>query len=159
MKCAMCSRPLLRATVQIGAQAIGRVCAQRAGLLPPRTGPRVRVVHHKAAASPAVQVERDDRTGDLFGGVDEASQRCRIPADEPELRVIAGAAHALIDLGRRPQDIEIHRPSLQAGTLAVERLWPRLSPYALGIAALDFDRAMAAAGLLRHFKATPTPRN
>lgn len=98
-----------------------------------------------------------DHISRLFWIVDEASQRCRIPADTPELRVIAGAAHALIDLGRRPQDIEIHRPSLQAGTLAVERLWPRLSPYALGIAAIDFDRAMAAAGLLRHCKPTPTP--
>lgn len=92
--------------------------------------------------------------GRLFWIVDHAATRCRLPPETPELRVIAGAANALADLGRRQQDIEHHRPSLLSGVLAVERLWPRLNPYALGIAAMDFDNAMAAAGLLRRINET-----
>jgi len=46
----------------------------------------------------------------------------------------------------------VYRPSLQSGALAVERLWPRLNEYALGLAAADFDRAFAAAGFFRGFK-------
>lgn len=33
MKCVMCSRALRQATVMIGANAVGPVCARRAGLL------------------------------------------------------------------------------------------------------------------------------
>jgi hypothetical protein len=90
--------------------------------------------------------------GRLFWVVDVAARRCLIPADAPELRVIAGASNALADLGAHRQDIEVYRPSLQSGALAVERLWPRLNEYALGLAAAEFDRAFAAAGFFRGFK-------
>jgi hypothetical protein len=82
----------------------------------------------------------------------KCQRRCLIPADAPELRVIAGASNALADLGAHQQDIEVYRPSLQSGALAVERLWPRLNEYALGLAAAEFDRAFAAAGFFRGFK-------
>lgn len=82
--------------------------------------------------------------------VDHAAHLCRIPADTPEIRVIGGAANALGDLAARPQDLERHRPALQAGILAAERLWPRLDVFALGNAALRFEQALAGVGITSH---------
>lgn len=59
MKCAVCGRPLVRATVEVGQMKLGRVCAVRVGLLQPRV-PR---------AGERQVVVRDTKTADLFEGL------------------------------------------------------------------------------------------
>lgn len=79
--------------------------------------------------------------------VDRAASTSRIPPDTPEIRVIGGAANALVDLAARPHELEIHRPALQAGIMAADRLWARLDIYALGNAAMDFNHAVQNEGI------------
>lgn len=116
--------------------------ALKADLLAIRTAAELQVWNSAHAANLINELGR------LFWIVDAAAQKCRL-AGAPEMRVIAGAARALEDLAHRQQDIERHRPSLMSGLLAVERLWPHLNTYALGIASIEFDNKLTAMGLLR----------
>lgn len=61
MKCAMCSRPLKRATVTLQNMSLGPKCAERAGFIAHRA-PGAKLF------SPLVVV-RDKRTADMFEGV------------------------------------------------------------------------------------------
>ena len=79
--------------------------------------------------------------------VERAALECGVPPDAPEIRIMGGAANAAGDLAARPQDLEIHRPALQSGVLAAERLWERINPFALGNAAMAFDAALAGEGI------------
>lgn len=51
--------------------------------------------------------------------------------DNPDIRILLGAANALGDLMERPQDLERHRGSIQSGLAAIDRLMPDLSEWAL----------------------------
>jgi hypothetical protein len=59
VKCAVCGRHLVRATVEVGQMNLGRKCAVRVGLLQPPV-PR---------AGERQVVARDTKTGDLFAGL------------------------------------------------------------------------------------------
>lgn len=63
MRCALCGRSLTTPTVMIGSEAIGPVCARKAGLtkLARKTGSRV-----LRFGRPTAQEVRDTRTIDLF---------------------------------------------------------------------------------------------
>lgn len=89
-------------------------------------------------------------TSRLLWIVDRAAHICQIPMDTPEMRVIGGAANALSDLAARQNELEIHRPALQAGIMAADRLWPRLDVFALGNAAIDFNEAVQNQGITAH---------
>ena len=59
MRCAICSRPLLRPRVTLGAMNLGPKCAVRAGFIEP---PRPR----EAPLFERLTVKRDKRTRDMF---------------------------------------------------------------------------------------------
>lgn len=61
MRCAMCHRPLIRATVTIQRMALGPKCAEKAGFI-------ARRVPGAKLFTPLL-VHRDDRTADMFAGV------------------------------------------------------------------------------------------
>lgn len=60
----------------------------------------------------------------------------------PEIRILLGMAEALGDL-RIDGDIERHRPAIQSGLLAIERLLPDLQPLALAESAMELDHKLA----------------
>jgi hypothetical protein len=72
--------------------------------------------------------------------VSEAATRCGVALDHPDMRIMAGAASALGDIAAHPNQTDLHRPAVQSGLKAAERLWPRLDVFALGIAGLNFDQ-------------------
>lgn len=61
MRCAMCHRPLIRATVTIQRMSLGPKCAEKAGFISHRA-PGAKLL------SPLVVV-RDEKTADMFAGV------------------------------------------------------------------------------------------
>jgi hypothetical protein len=69
-----------------------------------------------------------------------AAERCGISTDHPDMRIMLGAASALGDIAARPKETEQHRPAVQSGLKAVERIWPSLDIFALGIACMEFDQ-------------------
>jgi hypothetical protein len=91
-----------------------------------------------------------DTSGRVLWIVSTAAVQCGVPQDHPDMRIMGGAASALGDLAARPRDIELHRPSIQSGLLAAERLWPHLNVWALARGALEFYETTKKAGLTLH---------
>lgn len=91
-----------------------------------------------------------DTSGRMLWIVSTAAVQCGIPQYHPDMRIMAGAASALGDLAARPREIELHRPAIQSGLLAVERLWPHLNVWALARGALEFYETTKKAGLTLH---------
>jgi len=91
-----------------------------------------------------------DTSGRMLWIVSTAAVQCGVPQDHPDMRIMGGAASALGDLAARPRDIELHRPSIQSGLLAAERLWPQLNVWALARGALEFYETTKKAGLTLH---------
>lgn len=85
--------------------------------------------------------------------VDRAAVHSRIDLDQPDMRIIAGAASAIVCIGERPQELHLHRASVQSGFQAAERLWPSLDIWALANAEMEFHaQAKSPDGiLLSHF--------
>lgn len=79
--------------------------------------------------------------GRMVWMVASAAVACGINEDDPDTRILRGMAEAVADLAADGR-MEFHRPSIQAGLLAVERLLPKCSDWALGTAALDLDRLL-----------------
>lgn len=91
-----------------------------------------------------------DTSGRMLWIVSTAAVQCGIPQDDPDMRIMAGAASALGDLAARPKDIDLHRLAIQSGLLAAERLWPHLNVWALARGALEFYETTKKAGLTLH---------
>lgn len=79
--------------------------------------------------------------------VDQAAIACRLPADLPELRIIAGAARALAEIAERPVLVEANRASIQSGMAAADRLWPQLSVWALAEAEMRYHETVVTRGM------------
>jgi hypothetical protein len=79
----------------------------------------------------------------------DAATRCGVPLDHPDMRIMAGAASALGDLAAHPNQINLHRPAVQSGLKAAERLWPGLDVFALGVAGIQFDQMTSSIKGLR----------
>jgi len=62
--------------------------------------------------------------------------------DSPDVRIIRGMGEALGDLNADGR-LEQHRHSIQSGLMAIERLLPLCSDWALGTAALKLDELLA----------------
>lgn len=92
-------------------------------------------------------VEMIEAAGRMLWIVSRAADQCGIPEDNPDMRIMGGAASALGDLAARPKDIDLHRLAVQSGLLAAERLWPKLSVWALATGALDFYTTTKKHGL------------
>ena len=69
----------------------------------------------------------------------EASRRCRLPSDSPDMRIVAGMASALADLAGKHGDRELHRLSISSGLQACSRLLDQCSVWAIGTASLMVD--------------------
>lgn len=69
-----------------------------------------------------------------------AAERCGISTDHPDMRIMLGAASALGDMATRPSETEQHRPAVQSGLKAAERIWPTLDIFAMGTAGIEFDQ-------------------
>lgn len=72
-----------------------------------------------------------------------AAEACGYKADHPDMRVCMGMGEALGDLGQDKR-LEFHRPAIQSGLLAIERLLPTLSDWAMGNAAIQLDQLLKA---------------
>lgn len=92
-----------------------------------------------------------DHAGRLAYITAEAVRACKLPEGSPDMRIVAGMAHALAELANRQGDRELHRLAIQSGLLACERLLADCSPWAIGKAALQVDELIqSAAGLTLH---------
>lgn len=86
-------------------------------------------------------------SGILLFSVAYACSVCRVSDQEPDVRILRGMAQALGDLAERLQDIEQHRPAIQSGLAAIERLLPRLDIFALGLGFVDCTKRISSQGI------------
>ena len=70
-----------------------------------------------------------------------------VKADSPDARIMRGMANALADLAAHPNQIEIHRPSIQSGLAAIERVLPSLDPLAIGVGMVECKNLIAGNGI------------
>ena len=71
----------------------------------------------------------------------------RIKADHPDARIMRGLASALADLAAHPAQLETHRPAIQSGLAAIERVLPSLEPLALGVGMVECKNRIEAQGI------------
>lgn len=83
----------------------------------------------------------------LLYSVAFACDFARIKADSPDARIMRGMANALADLAAHPNQIEIHRPSIQSGLAAIERVLPSLEPMAIGVGMVACKELIAGPGI------------
>ena len=81
--------------------------------------------------------------GRMMWMVAGAAVACGVSDDSPDVRIIRGMGEALGDLNADGR-LEHHRPAIQSGLLAIERLLPKCSDWALGTAALKLDELLKA---------------
>lgn len=60
-----------------------------------------------------------------------AAMQAGYTGDEPDLRILRGAASAAGDVTALPASLEHNRQAIISGLQAVDRIWPSLSPTAL----------------------------
>lgn len=97
-----------------------------------------------------------DNAGRLAYITADAARACHIPNDEPDLRILHGAARALAELAANAGDRQQHRQSITSGLAAAQRLLPRCSVWAIGTAALRLDQLLAGPdGLTVHHITQP----
>lgn len=80
--------------------------------------------------------------GRMMWMVAGAAVACGVDEDSPDVRITRGMGEALGDLAADGR-LEYHRPAIQSGLLALERLLPKCSDWALGTAALKLDELLA----------------
>ncbi len=73
-----------------------------------------------------------DRSGVLLYAIADAVRQMGIQEDDPDVRILKGMGGSLELLARFPATLEDHRPSIQSGLAAIERLIPRLDILAIG---------------------------
>jgi hypothetical protein len=71
----------------------------------------------------------------------------RLNPDTPDARIMRGMASALEDLATRPTELELHRPSIQSGLLAIERVIPDLELLAVGVGFDECTKRIANEGI------------
>lgn len=83
----------------------------------------------------------------LLYSVAYACHLCRIDPGLPEIRILRGMAQTLEDLARDLQSLETHRPAIQSGLAAIERILPRLDIIAVGAGMLECDHTIQKGGI------------
>lgn len=71
----------------------------------------------------------------------------KLPTDTPDVRIMRGLAGALQDLANHPAQLELHRPAIQSGLAAIERVLPDLEPLAIGVGMEMCKAAIARNGI------------
>lgn len=75
---------------------------------------------------------------------------CRVAGirkDAPDARIMRGMASALADLANHPNQMEIHRPAIQSGLSAIERVLPDLEPLAIGVGMFECKNLIEGNGI------------
>ena len=80
-----------------------------------------------------------DNAGRLAFITADSARACKLPDEAPDMRIVAGMAHALADLANGTGNAELHRLAIQSGLGACERLLAQCSPWAIGTAAIKVD--------------------
>jgi len=101
-------------------------------------------LHAWAGNNPAKLLNDSGRMVYIVLGAAEATGHTTA---EPDVRIILGMGEALGDLAERLQDIEQHRPAIQSGLAAIERLLPRLDIFALGLGFVDCTKRISSQGI------------
>lgn len=70
----------------------------------------------------------------------------RIPRDNPDLRMVEGAARTTLDVAVAESITPLQRGAMEAGLLAIERLKPRLTDHALMEASVQLTVLMRVKG-------------
>lgn len=96
------------------------------------------------AGDAAARLVRD--SGMLLYAVACAVELCRIPADNPDVRVLRGTAQAIGELAEHQGRLELHRPAILSGLAAMERLMPFLAVEALGAGLMECDERIRVSG-------------
>ena len=83
----------------------------------------------------------------LLFAVAWAHKTMGLPTDSPDARIMRGLASALGDLASHPAQIETHRPAIQSGLAAIERVLPGLEPLVIGVGMVECKARIAEAGI------------
>lgn len=87
----------------------------------------------------------------------DAARACQLPQDAPDMRIVAGMAHALAELAANAGDKALHRLAITSGLNACQRLLDQCSPWAIGTGALKVDQLInSAEGLTVHHITQPS---
>lgn len=73
--------------------------------------------------------------------------RHKLAATSADARIMRGLAGALQDLANHPDQLELHRPAIQSGLAAIERVLPDLEPLAIGVGMVKCKAAIARNGI------------
>jgi len=87
-----------------------------------------------------------ERSGVLLYAIADAVRDAGIPETEPDVRILKGMGGSLELLARFPSTLEDHRPAIQSGLAAIERLIPRLDITAIGCGFLNCRAAVQREG-------------
>lgn len=71
----------------------------------------------------------------------------RINDDNPDARIMRRMARTLADLDAHPEQLETHRPAIQSGLSAIERVLPSLDPLAIGVGMSECKSRIGGAGI------------
>jgi hypothetical protein len=85
-----------------------------------------------------------------------AGRACQQSDDSPDMRIIAGMAHALADLANHRGQPELHRMAIQSGLQACQRVLQHCNAWAIGTAALQFDEQVIHPDGIATHHITPT---
>jgi len=98
-----------------------------------------------------------DHAGRLAYITAEAVRACKLPEGSPDMRIVAGMAHALAELAANAGDKALHRLAITSGLNACQRLLDQCSPWAIGTGALKVDQLInSAEGLTVHHITQPS---
>ena len=77
----------------------------------------------------------------------------KVPNTDPDLRILAGTANALMEIAYNEGIRSADRGALSAGIMAIERLVPRLTDHAMITASMSAQMLMAQGGIYgKHFQ-------
>lgn len=80
--------------------------------------------------------------GRMMWMVTSAAVAGGVDVESPDIRIVRGLGEALGDLAADGR-LEYHRPTIQSGLLAIERLLPLCTDMQLGLAAVELDELLA----------------
>jgi len=77
----------------------------------------------------------------------EAIAHGRLATSTPDARIMRGMANALQELANHSSQLELHRPTIQSGLAAIERVIPDLEPLAIGVGFAECSERIAGSGI------------
>lgn len=75
-----------------------------------------------------------------------AATRCGVSEDHPDMLLLRAMGEAVSELACDLDNVDRHRPAIQAGLQAAQRLMPLTNEWSIGLAALELDEQINRAG-------------